>query len=47
LQETISVMKTHLKIVIATVLLLFTTNQIIAQAATEAHKDSLEIVGKK
>ncbi|TYP71562.1 nuclear transport factor 2 family protein [Aquimarina intermedia] len=40
-------MKTHLKILISTILLLFATNQIIAQDATKAHKDSLEIVVKK
>ncbi|AXT19002.1 nuclear transport factor 2 family protein [Flavobacteriaceae bacterium AU392] len=40
-------MKIHLKIFISIVLILFTTNQIIAQDVTEAHKDSLEIVVKK
>lgn len=40
-------MKTHFKILISTILLLFATNQIIAQDATKAHKDSLEIVVKK
>ena len=40
-------MKIQLKIVIATILLLFTTRQIIAQDATKAHKDSLITVVKK
>lgn len=40
-------MKTQFKIVIITILLLFATNQITAQNATKAHKDSLEIVVKK
>ena len=40
-------MKTHLKILISTISLLFATNQIMAQNVTKAHKDSLEIVVKK
>ena len=39
-----STMKTHLKIVVSTLLLLFATSQIIAQNATKAHKDSLSTV---
>jgi ketosteroid isomerase-like protein len=41
-------MKTHLKIVVSTVLLLFfATQKIIAQDATKAHKDSLNTIVKK
>ncbi|WP_430408416.1 nuclear transport factor 2 family protein [Kordia sp.] len=40
-------MITHFKIFISTILLLFATNQITAQDATKAHKDSLKIVVKK
>lgn len=40
-------MQTHLKILISTILLLFATNQIIAQDGTKAHKDSLKIVIEK
>ncbi len=41
-------MKTHLKIVVSTILLLFfATKQIIAQDATKAHKDSLNTIVKK
>tara|TARA_R110002050_G_scaffold18755_7_gene54480 strand:+ start:44915 stop:45382 length:468 start_codon:yes stop_codon:yes gene_type:complete len=35
-------MKKHLKILVFTFLLLFTTHEIIAQNATKTHKDSLE-----
>ncbi|SFZ92418.1 hypothetical protein SAMN05428642_102712 [Flaviramulus basaltis] len=37
-------MKTHLKILVSIFLILLTTNKIIAQDATKAHKDSLETI---
>jgi hypothetical protein len=40
-------MKTYLKIVIATLALLFSINQVVAQDATKAHKDSLNTVVEK
>ncbi|AXT20051.1 nuclear transport factor 2 family protein [Flavobacteriaceae bacterium AU392] len=40
-------MKTHLKTLVTLFSILLATNQIIAQDATSAHKDSLEIVVKK
>ncbi|MEA1786000.1 nuclear transport factor 2 family protein [Arenibacter sp. GZD96] len=40
-------MKTHLKILLSISLLFSLTNQIIAQDATKAHKDSLETIVKK
>jgi hypothetical protein len=40
-------MKTHLKIVVATLALLFSINQLIAQDVTKAHKDSLNTVVEK
>jgi ketosteroid isomerase-like protein len=40
-------MKTHLRIFVSISLLLFATNQIIAQNASIAHKDSLDTVVKK
>lgn len=40
-------MKTYLKILVSLFLILLTTNQIIAQDATKAHKDSLETIVKK
>ncbi len=40
-------MKTNIKIIVSTFLFLFTSSQIIAQEATEAHKDSLDFVIKK
>ena len=40
-------MKTHLKTLVTLFLILLATNQIIAQDATKAHKDSLETIVKK
>lgn len=37
----------HLKIVVSLFLIPLATNEIIAQNATKAHKDSLEIIVKK
>jgi len=40
-------MKTHLRLLVSVILFLFATNQIKAQDATKAHKDSLETVVNK
>lgn len=40
-------MKTRLKISVSLFLILLATNQLVAQQATKAHKDSLEIIVKK
>ncbi|ULC58376.1 nuclear transport factor 2 family protein [Flaviramulus sp. BrNp1-15] len=40
-------MKTHLKILVSIFLFLLSINQIFAQDATKAHKDSLETIIKK
>ena len=40
-------MKTHLKILFSILLLFLLTNQIVAQDASKAHKDSLDTVVKK
>ncbi len=46
-QQTKSYMKIQFKLLITTILLLFATNQITAQDATKAHKDSLKTLVKK
>jgi ketosteroid isomerase-like protein len=40
-------MKTHLKLLASIFLILWTANQVVAQDATQAHKDSLDIVVTK
>ena len=40
-------MKTHLKLMVSTLLIISTANQVIAQDATKAHKDSLDIIVTK
>ncbi|EWH10787.1 hypothetical protein KLA_16222 [Cellulophaga geojensis KL-A] len=40
-------MKLHLKLLTSILLIIFTTNEVIAQDATKAHKDSLNIVVTK
>ncbi|WP_047544821.1 nuclear transport factor 2 family protein [Psychroserpens sp. Hel_I_66] len=40
-------MKTHLKILVSLLIIILTINQAVAQEATKAHKDSLEIIVKK
>lgn len=40
-------MKTHLKVLASICLLLFSTNQLNAQDASKAHKDSLDTIVKK
>lgn len=40
-------MKTHLKIVVATLVFLFSINQMVAQNVTKAHTDSLDTVVEK